>query len=192
MSQGDSIVDFVGKLDAIVQQLAARGNVTFNEQAVISKILSNLSGGFDSLIPAWRMQPIAPKTLDNFTLQSLQIESTLKSRIDEITSIAAYITFASGKTIEYTPEQRAARCKEINDRKKNNKCWKCGLIGHWSHECTATEADQWRHQESQAACKSNNDQSKKKYQSHKGFIATLDEVLLYQASGISTVDARNI
>jgi len=62
------IANFVGKLDVIIQQLASRGDTTFNEQAIISKILCNLPGGFNSLIPAWGMQPAASKTLDNLTL----------------------------------------------------------------------------------------------------------------------------
>lgn len=129
MTQGESVADFVGKLDVIVQQLASRGDTTFNEQAVISKILCNLPEGFDSLIPAWRMQPCASKTLDNLTLQLLQTESTLKARVDKVTATAAYVASASSKSSEYTAEQRTARRKEITDRKKSTKCWKCGIRG---------------------------------------------------------------
>lgn len=82
------------------------------------------------------MQLDTAKTLDNLTLQLLQTENTLKSRVDEITATAAYVATASNKTSEYTPEQRDARRKEITDRKKITKCWKCGILGHWGHECT--------------------------------------------------------
>jgi hypothetical protein len=38
-----------------------------------------------------------------------------------------------------TFEQRQARHKEIEDRKKETKCWKCGKKGHWSRECQEGE-----------------------------------------------------
>src|SRR5438128_2355568 len=128
MNQDNSIADFVGKLNVIVQQLATRGDTTFNEQVVISKILCNLPGGFDSLIPAWRMQSDTAKMLDNLTLQLLQTKSTLKPGVDEVLATSAYV--ATAKTSEYTLEQRAARRKEITDRKKNTRCWKCNVLGH--------------------------------------------------------------
>jgi hypothetical protein len=34
-----------------------------------------------------------------------------------------------------TYEQRQARRKEIDDKKKETECWKCGSKGHWSREC---------------------------------------------------------
>ena len=133
MSQGENIADFIGKLDVIMQQLASRGDTTFNEQAIISKKLCNLPRGFDNLIPAWRMQPVVSKTLDNLTLQLLQTESMLQSRVDEVTSAATYVASTrtlNGKNVEYTLEQRAARRKEITDRKRTSRCWKCGITGH--------------------------------------------------------------
>ena len=148
----------------------------FNEQAIISKILCNLPGGFDTLIPAWRMQAEASKTLDNLTLQLLQTESMLKSRVDEITTSATYVATSSSKSSPYTPEQRAARQKEISDRKKTTKCWKCGITGHWGRECIASEADQQKYQESKNQPQSSNNQFKQQSGGHKAFMASINEV----------------
>lgn len=50
MTEGESVADFLSKLDFIVSQLTSRGDNTFTEQAQISKILSNLPGAFDSML----------------------------------------------------------------------------------------------------------------------------------------------
>ena len=57
----ETIIDFLGKLKVIISQLAAHGDTTFNDDAIISKILCSLPDSFDSLLPAWRMQPSASK-----------------------------------------------------------------------------------------------------------------------------------
>lgn len=150
MTEGESVADFLSRLDFIVSQLASRGDNTFNEKAQISKILCNLPSAFDSMLPAWRMQPDASKTLSNLILQLLQTESMNKMRSDAtIASAQAYAASTKGKnTSEYSAEQRAARKKEIADRKKTTECWKCGRMGHWGKECQATEDEQRKHQES--------------------------------------------
>ena len=154
MSSEETIVDFLGKLKVIISQLAARGDTTFNDDAVISKILCSLPDSFDSLPPLWRMQPSASKTLENLTIQLLHTESLHKVCADSSTpTSSAYLASAKGKKPNnsswYTLEQRSARMKEINDQKKRTMCWRCGRLGHWGWECDASEEDQHKHLESQ-------------------------------------------
>ena len=63
----------------------------------------------------------------------------------------AYLASAKEKkpSEEYTPEQRAIRCKEINKKKKTSKCWKCGKISHWGKEFDVSNEEQKKYQESQ-------------------------------------------
>ena len=68
MNPEETIADFLGKIEVIISQLAANGDTTFNEDAVISKILCSIPDSLDSLLPAWRMQPSASKTLENLTI----------------------------------------------------------------------------------------------------------------------------
>ena len=68
MASEETIANFLGKIEVIISQLVARGDTTFNNDAVISKILCSLLDSFDSLLPAWRMQPSASKTLENLTI----------------------------------------------------------------------------------------------------------------------------
>jgi hypothetical protein len=150
--------------------------VTFDDQAVISKILCNLPSSFDGLLPAWRMQPAGSKTLDNLTLQLLSIKSTMKSRSDSnVATASTYVTSGKSKKIgepsEYTVEQRAARKKFIKDRKKQTKYWKCGEIGHRGRECEAPEEQQKKYQESQKKPESS---SETKHVSFKAFMATIN------------------
>ena len=123
MTSKETIADFLGKIEVIISQLAAHGDTTFNNDAVISKILCSLHANFDSLLPAWRMQPSASKTLENLTIQLLHTEYLHKVRAkSSIPTSSAYLASAKGKkpnnSSEYTPEQRSARRKEINDQKK--------------------------------------------------------------------------
>ena len=125
MAEGESIANFLGKIKVIVSQFASRGDTTFNDQAIMAKILCNLPGEFDSLISAWRMQPEATKILDNLTFQLLMTEGMIKSRTNaSVSTTAAYL--AKGKKpsdqSEYTTEQQAACKKKINKRKKSTSC----------------------------------------------------------------------
>lgn len=175
MAEDDTVASFLGRLQLIVTQVESRGDKTFNEQAVVSKILCNLPSSFDMLIPAWRMQVDASKTLTNLTLQLLQTEGTLKTRADaSVATAAAYVALAKGKKPDYTTEERAARRKEIEERKKHSPCWKCGDNGHWGRECTASEEVVKKYQETQAAKKeqSKKDQGGKgKNEGYKAFMA---------------------
>lgn len=174
MTEGESVADFLSRLDYIVSQLASRGDTTFNEKAQISKILCNLPSAFDSMLPAWRMQPDASKTLSNLILQLLQTEGMNKMQSDAtIASAQAYAASAKGKNpSEYSIEQRAARKKEIADRKKITECWKCGKTGHWGKECQASEEEHRKHQESKRKTVEQNGSSKtgnlKAYMAHSG------------------------
>jgi hypothetical protein len=150
ITEGELIADFLGKIEVIVSQLASRGDTTFNDQAVMAKILCNLSGGFDSLIPAWRMQLEVAKTLDNLTLQLLMTEGIIKNRTDaSVSTTATYL--AKGKKpsdqSEYTTKQRAAYKKEINEWRKTTSYWAYGETSHWGRECQATEEKKRQHQE---------------------------------------------
>ncbi len=40
-----------------------------------------------------------------------------------------------------TYEQCQAQCKEIEEKKKNLECHKCGRKGHWPRECAYEDAD---------------------------------------------------
>ena len=96
MAEGELIADFFGKIEVIVSKLASWRDTTFNDQAVMAKILCNLPEGFNSLIPIWRMQPEATKTLDNLILQLLMTKGMIKSRTNaSISTTAAYL--AKGK-----------------------------------------------------------------------------------------------
>ena len=123
MTSEETIANFLGKIEVITSQLAARGDTTFDDDAVIFKILCSLPDNFDSLLPAWRMQPSASKTLENLTIQLLHTEYLHKVRAkSSIPTSSAYLASAKGKkpnnSSEYTSEQRSARMKEFNDRKK--------------------------------------------------------------------------
>jgi hypothetical protein len=53
MSKGDSISSFVGDVKLIVNQLHALSNITFDESAVMVKILTNLLNCYDHLATMW-------------------------------------------------------------------------------------------------------------------------------------------
>jgi hypothetical protein len=95
MTSEETLVDFLGKLNIIISQLAAREDTTFNDDAVISKILCSLPDSFDSLLPVWRMQPSASKTLENLIIQLLHTKSLHKVRANPTSS--AYLASAKGK-----------------------------------------------------------------------------------------------
>lgn len=96
------------------------------------------------------MQLDASKTLFILIFQLLQTKGMKKMRSDAtIASAQAYGASAKGKDLsEYSTEQRAARKKEIADRKKITECWKYGKTGHWGKECQASEKEQRKHQKS--------------------------------------------
>jgi hypothetical protein len=98
MTFEETIDDFLGKLKVIISQLVARGDTTFNDDAVISKISCSLPDNFDSPLLVWRMQPSASKTLEDLTIQLLHTESLHKVRADSSTpTSSAYLASAKGK-----------------------------------------------------------------------------------------------
>jgi len=48
----EGIADFLSQLEFLMSKLAARGNTTFSDKAVIAKVLAKLPSGFDSLLAA--------------------------------------------------------------------------------------------------------------------------------------------
>jgi hypothetical protein len=161
LNEGDSIATFLGQLELILSKLTARGDTTFNENAVIAKVLAKLPEGFDSVLATWEVTPAADKNLKTLTLRLLSTESGIKQRAEaQSNSVAAYVASSKGSAIgesskksesssEYTQAQRAARRKEINECKQKTNCWKCGNLGHWGKECQATHEEQKAFQESQ-------------------------------------------
>ena len=63
MDYEETIADFLGKIEVIISQLFARGDTTFNDDAVISKKNCSLPDSFGSLLPAWTCNPVLPKLL---------------------------------------------------------------------------------------------------------------------------------
>lgn len=154
-----NIAAYLGDIDVIITQLTSRGDQTFNDNAVIAKILCNLPASYDHFLSNWSIMPAVDKTLDNLTLHLLTIEERLKSRVEaEAATAAAFVASSKGKsgsnpTSEYTTAERAARRKEINDRKLITECWACGKTGHWGRECQASAEEKKAHQEAKKSLK---------------------------------------
>ena len=71
---------FLGQLELILSKLTAHSETTFNENAIIAKVLAKLRKGFDSVLETWEVTPAADKNLKTLTLRLLSTESRLKQQ----------------------------------------------------------------------------------------------------------------
>ena len=82
-----SITEFIASLNLILSELAALGDKTFNDQTMISKLLSSLPEGFDLFLTSWESTPVTEQTLTNLKLRLIKEEQKIKKRlINETTS----------------------------------------------------------------------------------------------------------
>jgi len=96
LNESEGIANFLGQLELITSKLAARGDTTFSDKAVIAKVLAKLPSGFDSLLAAWEVTPVAERTLETLTLRLLTQESRMKQRVEsESLTTAAYVASAT-------------------------------------------------------------------------------------------------
>jgi hypothetical protein len=150
LGESESLASFMSNIEVIVNQLASRVDTMFTDKAIIAKVMSSLPAGYDSLLSAWDSTPDASKTLETLTLRLYQQETRIKNRAEaqsQSNKNSAYVSVSSkaasgkdskegtkGRSADSRPnqtyEQRQARRKEIDDKKKETECWKCGSIGH--------------------------------------------------------------
>ena len=82
-----SITEYIAGLNLILSELAALGDKTFNEQTMISKLLSSLPEGFDHFLTSWESTPVTEQTLTNLKLRLIKEEQKVKKRLlNETTS----------------------------------------------------------------------------------------------------------
>jgi hypothetical protein len=79
MSKGDSMSSFVGEIKLIVSQLHALGNTTFDESAVMIKILTNLPSCYDHFAIAWDSVTQNDCKLDQLVLTLLKEQNKLET-----------------------------------------------------------------------------------------------------------------
>ena len=146
MAEKNTVNDFIGEIELIVCKLKGLGDTTFNETAVMTKILCNLPGRFDGFLSAWDGVDTASKTLSNLSARLLREETRHKEREKHESGTKAFAAQKNGKQQAagssggngkppkptLTFEEREKRRLDIEAKKKTTRCFnyeKWAIIG---------------------------------------------------------------
>jgi hypothetical protein len=133
METGETIAGYIGRIELLISQLRRVGNDDFPERAVITKILCNLPSKFSAFRSAWNSVPAAKQSFDLLTTWLLTEEGWMEP--EQTVSALIANKGRKGRVVEggkpnLTYEQRRARRAEIEAKKKETSCHKCGEKGH--------------------------------------------------------------
>lgn len=90
-----TITEYIAGLNLILSELAALGDKTFNEQTMISKLLSSLPEGFDHFLTSWVSTPVSEQTLTNLKLRLIKEEQKIKKRLINETTSATSVFYSN-------------------------------------------------------------------------------------------------
>lgn len=115
--------ELINNLQSISGQLNAMGYKSLDADAILSKVLHELSGPrFDSLVASWDVVPDAEKTVENL-VQKLKIHESREEMWDK----------------EGQSERAFSGKKKVNPvnggGKKQGTCHVCGKRGHYKADC---------------------------------------------------------
>jgi hypothetical protein len=79
-SQKSSCYDLISSITLLVSQLKNLGDTTFNERAIMTRILSSLPKTYNPLITAWNLLPKAQQSLETLKLKLLEEEECLNDQ----------------------------------------------------------------------------------------------------------------
>ena len=134
MSEGDSIVMHIGKLQEMAEQLSSIGEKVSDTHFVMA-LLGSLLESYRTLVVTLGTRPPAELTLQMVTAQLLQQESHDKNVGS--TSEAALAVVRKSKPNSHTHTHAGSS----HDHKKDAKCRYCGKKGHYERECRTKEKD---------------------------------------------------
>ena len=143
METCDTIASFLGKIELLKSQLVCMGETNITDKSLMAKVLGNLPDEFAYFHSSWDSTATADKTLNNLLIRLIREETRMKEMKEREASASPTSAFvAQAKRGDGTSrpsltyEQRQARKKDLDKRKKTAECWKCGKVGHYHRDCT--------------------------------------------------------
>lgn len=129
MSPTDLIIRHVSTVQNMARQLTDVGE-KLSDAAVITKILSSLTGKFHIFKTAWDSVDPERQTITNLLERLLREEKNLREEDDSTNALV--VTKQSGSKSESHQKEKDKKKKKS---KKNIECYRCQERGHYASQC---------------------------------------------------------
>lgn len=136
MRRGESVTDYVSRIEYLVSQLADVG-LEKSEEEVVGRIVSSLGDRYSSFTSSWIATDSAHQTLENLTTRLLA-EEQLQSKQKPSTS-ALNVASKSRQKKSTKPNldkgKKRLSKEEFADLMSKSSCHVCHQKGHWKKNC---------------------------------------------------------